>query len=369
VELHRCDNSSGGDVFVAGPVVDILLRKWIPLEDRPDNITLEPVEEEEEKEVEAEMENSHKTLHELFMREKCAPPTINASPLFSRRSQRLQSKSKSVRPRTTDASPVFVRRSPQFQSQSKPVSLSREVADKELPGRKRPRTHSPSRRSPARPDRQLTPPMEQDVNMELEMQQSADPVVPTVRTTRPVQTQHIVEPESLEQPVQSTGIPEPHPSSIRTPGSPQLNAHRQSGLESQDTFQTSPEVVPVSKPSHFPSVLDTTEGSLNEQDVNIKNLMSFFQQAAMYVETCQWVLAKMSNLQLGKQKLEQANKTLKDALNLKAAELQELHNSNNAKDQQIKELQAEVKSNQQVQEDLQLKNHEFNKLSINLESL
>jgi uncharacterized protein YlxW (UPF0749 family) len=97
--------------------------------------------------------------------------------------------------------------------------------------------------------------------------------------------------------------------------------------------------------------------------------MSFFQQAAMYVETCQWVLAKMSNLQLGKQKLEQAYKTLKDALNLKAAELQELHNSNNAKDQQIKELQAKVKSNQQVQEDLQLKNHEFNKLSINSESL
>ncbi len=89
----------------------------------------------------------------------------------------------------------------------------------------------------------------------------------------------------------------------------------------------------------------------------------------MYVETCQWVLAKMSNLQLGKQKLEQAYKTLKDALNLKAAELQELHNSNNAKDQQIKELQAKVKSNQQVQEDLQLKNHEFNKLSINSESL
>ncbi|CAM6036072.1 unnamed protein product [Sphagnum compactum] len=89
----------------------------------------------------------------------------------------------------------------------------------------------------------------------------------------------------------------------------------------------------------------------------------------MYAETCQWVLAKMSNLQLGKQKLEQANKTLQDALNLKAAELQELHNSNNAKDQQIKELQAEVKSNQQVQEDLWLRNHEFNKLSIELESL
>ncbi len=63
----------------------------------------------------------------------------------------------------------------------------------------------------------------------------------------------------------------------------------------------------------------------------------------MYVETCQWVLAKISNLQLGKQKLEQANKTLKDALNLKAAELQEPHNSNNAKDQQINELQAQVK--------------------------
>lgn len=185
--------------------------------------------------------------------------------------------------------------------------------------------------------------MEQDVNMELEMQQSADPVVPTVRTTRPVQKQHIVEPESLEQPVQITGIPEPHPSSIRTPQSPQLIAHRQSGPESQDTFQTSPEVVPVSKLSHFPSVPDTTEGSLNEQDVNIKNLMSFFQQAVMYLETCQWVLAKISNLQLGKQKLEQANKTLK-------------------------ELQAQVKSNQ-VQEDFWLRNHEFNKLSIELESL
>jgi hypothetical protein len=163
--------------------------------------------------------------------------------------------------------------------------------------------------------------MEQDVNMELEMQQSADPVVPTVRTTRPVQKQHIVKPESLEQPVQITGIPEPHPSSIRTPRSPQLIAHRQSGPESQDTCQTSPEVVPVSSLSQFPSVPDTTEGSLNEQDVNIKNLLSFFQQAAMYVETCQWVLAKISNLQLGKQKLEQANKTLKDALNSKAAEL------------------------------------------------
>lgn len=73
--------------------------------------------------------------------------------------------------------------------------------------------------------------------------------------------------------------------------------------------------------------------------------MSFFEQAAMYAKTCQWVLAKMSNLQLGKQKLEQANKTLKDALNSKAAELQELHNSNNAKDLQIKELRAKVKSN------------------------
>ncbi|CAM6013612.1 unnamed protein product [Sphagnum balticum] len=89
----------------------------------------------------------------------------------------------------------------------------------------------------------------------------------------------------------------------------------------------------------------------------------------MYAETCQWVLVKMSNLQLGKQKLEQANKTLKDALNSKAAELQELHNSNNAKDLQIKELQAKVKSNQQVQEDLRLRNHEFDKLSIKLESL
>lgn len=87
VELHRWDNNYRGDVFVAGLVVDILLRKWIPLEDRPDNVTLEPVEEEEVKEVDAEMENSPETLRELFMREKCAPPTINTSPLFSRRSQ------------------------------------------------------------------------------------------------------------------------------------------------------------------------------------------------------------------------------------------------------------------------------------------
>ncbi len=167
--------------FRSRTVVDILLRKWIPLEDRPDNVTLAPVEEEEEKEVEAEMEDSQETLRELIMREKRAPPTIKTSPLFSRRSQRLQSKSKSVRPRTTDASPVFVKRSPRFQSQRKPVSPSREVADKELPGRKRPRTHSRSRRSPARRDRQLTPPMERDVNME--MQQSADPVVPIVTDT------------------------------------------------------------------------------------------------------------------------------------------------------------------------------------------
>jgi hypothetical protein len=86
VELHRWDNNYRGDVFVAGLVVDILLRKWIPLEDRPDNVTLEPVEEEEVKEVDAEMENSPETLHKLFMREKRAPPTINTS-LFSRRSQ------------------------------------------------------------------------------------------------------------------------------------------------------------------------------------------------------------------------------------------------------------------------------------------
>lgn len=170
VELHRWDNNCGGDVFVAGPVVDILLRKRIPLEERPDNVTLEPVEKGEEKEVEAEMENSPETLRKLFMREKRPPPTINTSPLFSRRSQQLQSKNKSVRSRTTDASPVFVRRSPRFQSQSKPVSPSQEVADKELPGRNCPRTQSPSRRSPARRDQQLTPPMEQDVNMELEVQ-------------------------------------------------------------------------------------------------------------------------------------------------------------------------------------------------------
>ncbi|CAM6013611.1 unnamed protein product [Sphagnum balticum] len=145
VELHRWDNNYGGDVFVAGLVVDILLKKRIPLEDKPDNVTLELVEEEEEKEVEAEMENSPETLCELFMREKRAPPTINTSPLFSR-SQQLQSKNKSVRPRTTDASPVFVRRSLRFQSQSKPVSPSQEVADKELPGRNCPRTQSPSRK-------------------------------------------------------------------------------------------------------------------------------------------------------------------------------------------------------------------------------
>ncbi len=51
VELHRWDNNYGGDVFVAGPVVDILLRKWIPLEDRPDNVTLEPVEEEKKRKL------------------------------------------------------------------------------------------------------------------------------------------------------------------------------------------------------------------------------------------------------------------------------------------------------------------------------
>ncbi|CAM6036073.1 unnamed protein product [Sphagnum compactum] len=51
-----------------------------------------------------------------------------------RRHTYFSNKTTSVRPRTTDASPVFVRRSLRSQSQRKPVSPSREVADKELPG-------------------------------------------------------------------------------------------------------------------------------------------------------------------------------------------------------------------------------------------